>query len=53
MKYLLFLFLTFLISSSPKPQVNYNLLVGSWSQKSFANTTPQEFLLSKKTVQPF
>jgi len=48
MKYLLITFFLFLLGSDKKTDYNYNLLIGSWSQKSIANTTSTGVFTFKK-----
>lgn len=48
MKYLFTLFLLFFLNSDNSKEFNYDLLIGSWSQKSFANTTSTGVFTFKK-----
>lgn len=48
MKYLMTTLFLFFLNSDKKADYDYNLLIGSWSQKSFANTTSTGIFTFKK-----
>lgn len=48
MKYLLITLFLFFLNSDKKVEFNYNLLIGSWSQRSIANTTSTGVFTFKK-----
>lgn len=48
MKYLLTTLFLIFLSSDKRTDYDYNLLIGSWSQKSFANTTSTGIFTFKK-----